>query len=199
MRTLAREWADWCDFETITDPENLFVDPTYLVAVVDGKKPDVGSDDEGDRRFRCLVLEDADNYLHAEAGCREAAISRLLNTADGLVGNDHLLVLLTMNTPAHRLNPAILRPGRMFASIGFRRFGQTEARRWLGQQAAIPVGGISLAELLAVRGTWARSRANASRPWAGTCEEWRALIHWAAPTGESHPPGIIGANRRFHP
>ena len=154
MRTLAREWADWCDFETITDHENLFVDPTYLVAVVDGKKPDVGSDpdDEGGRRFRCLVLEDADNYLHAEAGCREAAISRLLNTADGLVGTDHLLVLLTMNTPAHRLNPAILRPGRMFASIGFERFGQTEARRWLGQRAAIPVGGISLAELLAVRG-----------------------------------------------
>ena len=154
VRTLAREWADWCDFETITDPENLFVDPTYLVAVVDGKKPDVGSDpdDEGGRRFRCLVLEDADNYLHAEAGCREAAISRLLNTADGLVGNDRLLVLLTMNTPAHRLNPAILRPGRMFASIGFERFGQTEARRWLGQRAAIPVGGISLAELLAVRG-----------------------------------------------
>ena len=171
VRSLAREWAGWCDFETITDPERLFGDPEYLVSVVDGEQPGGGSGGgngganggaasggtepsggPSGRRFRCLVLEDADNYLHAEVGGREAAIRRLLNTADGLVGNDRLLVLLTMNTPAHRLNPAILRPGRMFASIAFEHFGQLEARRWFGRRADVPVGGISLAQMLHQRG-----------------------------------------------
>ena len=166
VRTLAREWSHWCDFETVTDPEQLFSDPHYLVSVVNGKKPDsdVGADD---RRFRCLVLEDADNYLHAEAGGREAAVSRLLNTADGLIGNDRLLVLLTMNTPADRLNPALLRPGRTLASIGFERFGQLEARRWLGRRADVPVGGISLAELLRARGDLCQITSTTEVPLGG--------------------------------
>ena len=150
-RVLVREWSDWCDFETVTDPEKLFADPNYLLSVVEGKKPsDVTECDAP--RLRCLVLEDADNYLHAEIGAREAAISRLLNTADGLLGNAGLLILLTMNTPARRLNPALLRPGRMFASVGFELFEQAEARTWLGRQENVPVGGISLAEMLHLRG-----------------------------------------------
>ena len=151
IRTLVREWSAWCDFENLTDPEKLLSDPQYLLSVVEGRKANAGAD-PSPGRLRCLVLEDADNYLRAEAGGREPAISRLLNAADGVLGNMGLLVLLTMNTPARRLNPALLRPGRMIASIGFERFGRTEAQRWLGTSGELPTGEASLAELLQARG-----------------------------------------------
>ena len=139
---------------------------------------------------RCLVLEDADNYLHAEAGGREAAVSRLLNTADGLIGNDRLLVLLTMNTPADRLNPALLRPGRMLASIGFERFAQVEARRWLGRPTS-PWAGSHSPNCSRRGATSVRSRRPPRSIWVAACDARRPPVQvWWCPTRRGRHAGI---------
>jgi hypothetical protein len=91
----------------VVDPEALFTSPGYLFAVILGRR-----DDEADERWVLLVLEDCDELLSAEAKERSGqALSRLLNVADGLVGQGlRVLVCLTTNEPVQRLHPALRRP-----------------------------------------------------------------------------------------
>ena len=151
VRALAREWAGWCEFESMADPERVFADPGYLLAVTERRTS--SQQDPGDpRRHRCLVLEDADQYLVAHGDGGGPAMSRLLATADGFIGQDGLFVLITTNTPAPRLQPALVRPGRCLASIGFDLFSPAEARKWLDGTGPTPRSSLSLADLYEHRG-----------------------------------------------
>ena len=61
-----------------------------------------------------------------------SALSRLLNVADGLIGQGtNTLLLITTNEPLGRLHPAVRRPGRCLADIEFLPFSPAEARAWL--------------------------------------------------------------------
>jgi hypothetical protein len=147
LRTLALSWAPWCATEVVVDPEALFTSPGYLFAVILGRR-----DDENDERWVLLVLEDCDELLSAEAKERSGqALSRLLNVADGLVGQGlRVLVCLTTNEPVQRLHPALRRPGRCLVELEVPRFSRAQAAEWLG---ASPLAGdsFSLAELIALR------------------------------------------------
>lgn len=147
LRTLALSWAPWCATEVVVDPEALFTMPGYLFAVILGRR-----DDSDDERWVLLVLEDCDELLRAEAKERSGqALSRLLNVADGLVGQGlRVLVCLTTNEPVQRLHPALRRPGRCLVELEVPRFTPSQAAEWLG---ARPIGGdsFSLAELIALR------------------------------------------------
>jgi len=130
IRALARAWQPWCSADLIADPERFFSDVAYMTAVMASTTSGYEADS-----WRLIIAEDADEYLRAtarhDAG---AALGRLLNLTDGLLGQgQNVLVLLTTNEDLGRLHPALTRPGRCLARIEFPRFNPQEAAQWLGE------------------------------------------------------------------
>lgn len=128
LRALARGWAPWCSAHFIMDPEELFGrGGAYMLDVLtwDG--------DDGEGRWRLVILEDAGELIAADArAVAGQALSRLLNVADGLLGQGtRTLVLITTNEPLKRLHPATHRPGRCLADVEFTPFTVEEANAWL--------------------------------------------------------------------
>ncbi|MBX6381908.1 MAG: AAA family ATPase [Microbispora sp.] len=150
LRTLAREWASWCQVDCVLDPELLFNDPGYLMDVAVGWD---GPDDDAEPRWRLLVLEDCDELIRAEAKQSTGqGLSRLLNLTDGLLGQGRdVLVAITTNEDLSRLHPAVVRPGRCLAQIEVGRFDAAQAAEWLGLPEGAGPGGATLAELFALR------------------------------------------------
>ncbi|MEV6369487.1 DUF5925 domain-containing protein [Micromonospora musae] len=151
LRALAQQWRKWCQVDCVLDPEELFGDPGYLTEVAVGE--DEEADDGPERSWRLLILEDCDELIRGEA--RQAAgqaLSRLLNLTDGLLGQGrNVLVAITTNEDLSRLHPAVVRPGRCLARIEVGRLSYAEASAWLGEEAGVPAGGATLAELYALR------------------------------------------------
>jgi hypothetical protein len=145
LRALGRAWASWCRTDCVLDPERLFADPGYLLEVVMGE-------DEDERRWRLLILEDCDELIRGEAKSTAGqALSRLLNLTDGLLGQgQNILIAITTNEPLARLHPAVVRPGRCLAQIEVGPLSAAEAQAWLGTSRSVP-GPMTLAALYARR------------------------------------------------
>jgi chloramphenicol 3-O-phosphotransferase len=127
LRALARAWAPWCSAHFIVDPEELLGrGGSYLLDLL-------SSDAEDEHRWRLVILEDTGEMIAADArSVTGQALSRLLNVADGLIGQGtNTLLLITTNEPVGRLHPAARRPGRCLADIEFVPFSLVEARAWL--------------------------------------------------------------------
>jgi hypothetical protein len=128
LRALAWEWREWCDLHYVTDPDALFgSSPEYLLTVL------LREEDDEEQRWRLLVLEDTGELLAADAKEQTGqGLSRLLNVVDGLVGQGlRVIVLVTTNDDLRSLHPAVSRPGRCAAAVGFRAFPRAEADAWL--------------------------------------------------------------------
>ena len=151
LRALSIAWRRWCRVDCVLDPERLFNDPTYLLAVGLAKVHASGGDDAAPG-WRLLVLEDCDELIRAGAkSVSGQALARLLNVTDGLLGHGRrLLVAITTNEPLDRLHPAVTRPGRCLAQIEVGRFSRAEALEWLGRDANGTGDGATLAELYAL-------------------------------------------------
>ncbi|HEY6395586.1 MAG TPA: hypothetical protein VIX12_09225, partial [Candidatus Binataceae bacterium] len=79
IRALAWEWRQWCQFEYVFDPENLFgARADYLARmVIDGSE---SASEEVTPHWRMLVLEDTGELLGIDAKERAShGLSRLLN------------------------------------------------------------------------------------------------------------------------
>lgn len=159
IRTLAKEWRKWCTTNIVTDPEHLFRAPNYLNRVLRdhldaAARPMLDGLPEAEQRWRLIVAEDTDEYLHATArNDAGASLGRLLNVTDGINSDGHrALVILTTNEHVSNLHPALTRPGRCLAQIEFGRFTTSEARAWLPSGIDPPRQPVSLAELLRLRG-----------------------------------------------
>ncbi|HEY2833465.1 MAG TPA: DUF5925 domain-containing protein [Sporichthyaceae bacterium] len=155
IRALARAWSSWCNPHLVIDPERFFGDAAYLVEVM--SEEDHGADPAAPRA-RLIICEDADDFIRA----REATgsgVGRLLNVADGLLGQGlNNIILLTANAPMQRLDPALIRPGRLLGHLEFERFTAAQAREWLGDPgAAVAHDGCTLAELYEMAGTTTRT------------------------------------------
>ncbi|WP_439650256.1 DUF5925 domain-containing protein [Glycomyces amatae] len=154
LRALAREWAPWCQVDTVLDPEAFFADPSYLMEVIIGSEMDLALDDGETRRghWRLMVLEDCDELIRGEA--KEASgqsLARLLNLTDGLLGQGReIMVAITTNERLDRLHPAVVRPGRCLAQIEVGALSPLESADWLG--AGTVREPMTLAELYAQRG-----------------------------------------------
>jgi hypothetical protein len=131
LRALSRAWVNWCDTHFITDPERfLGSDTGYLLEVLTARTP-------AERRrpptWKLIVLEDAGEFL--SAGAREPtaqALARLLNVTDGMLGQGtEVVLLITTNEPLRTLHPAVVRPGRCWATIEFSPLSADEANEWL--------------------------------------------------------------------
>lgn len=153
LRSLAREWRQWCQVDCVLDPERLFGDPGYLMGVV------VGAESGDEQRWRLLLLEDCDELIRGEAKQSTGqALSRLLNLTDGMLGQGReVLIGITTNEDLARLHPAVVRPGRCLAKIEVGPLPREQAVTWLAEHDAVDradrVGpaGATLAELFAVR------------------------------------------------
>lgn len=156
VRALAQEWRAWCTTTIVVDPDRLLKEPGYLFEVVlDDDSGNGGAVGGRSERWRLLVLEDCDELLRHDAKRQTGqALSRLLNLADGVIGQGlRLLICMTTNEEIGRLHPAVLRPGRCLANVEVRSFTRAEAAAWLqgaGVAAAAPAGAASLAELFAI-------------------------------------------------
>jgi SpoVK/Ycf46/Vps4 family AAA+-type ATPase len=91
-------------------------------------------------KSRLLICEDLDDLI---ASRRTGGLERLLNLADGVLGQGRdLVILITTNVRPNELDPALIRPGRCMANIEFERFSIDEARdrlRVTGRQIAAPM------------------------------------------------------------
>ena len=142
IRSLAREWRRWCDFEYIIDPEELLTQGSYLVNVVlaeDNSPEDVPTQSViGETlayKWRLLILEDAEEFIRSDVKDRVGqALARLLNIGDGLIGQGlKLMILITTNAKIDGLHPAITRAGRCVAEIEVPLLSGEEASRWLNR------------------------------------------------------------------
>jgi len=114
-----------------------------------------------------FVLEDCGELLRADA--RGQSLSRLLNIADGVIGQSRrLLICITTNEPIGRLHPAIVRPGRCLSTIEVRSFTRSEAAAWLGP-GHTPRDEMTLAEMYATQLVRRSPRPTTPRGW-GTCK-----------------------------
>ena len=87
-----------------------------------------GKDHMG-RGGRVVILEDAERLLMERAADNRDALSNLLNLADGFLGDAlQLHVVATVNCPLDRIDPALLRPGRLMASHSFTRLTKHQAQ-----------------------------------------------------------------------
>jgi hypothetical protein len=153
LRALAREWAGWCQVDTVLDPEAFFSDPSYLMEVIIGSEMDLHLGEEGPKgeSWRLMIVEDCDELIRGEAKeTAGQALSRLLNLTDGLLGQGReIMVAITTNERLDRLHPAVVRPGRCLAQIEVGELAPAEAAGWLGGEAVSSP--MTLAELYALR------------------------------------------------
>lgn len=131
IRALGRQWKDWCRVHYIVDPDEFLEHAEYMLNVA------LAENEEA--KWMLLVMEDADEFLTADAKMRSGqSLSRLLNLSDGFVGQGlNMLVLLTTNEPVGRLHPAVVRPGRCIADIEFAAFSAEEAHEWLAAKGQV--------------------------------------------------------------
>jgi len=117
-------------------------DALYIqFATIDGKRrrfyEDIDDDYLEDKTLgRMLVLEDSDSLLESRKE-GNFMMNRLLNMSDGLVSLPDRKLVFSTNLPSlSSVDPAILRPGRCFAVINFRRLNGREA--WEAHRAVYP-------------------------------------------------------------
>lgn len=153
LRAIASEWRSWADLHYIVDPDELFGGHAdYLLDVL---LFEVYRDEaEGDpaERWRVLVLEDTGELLAADAKERTGqALSRLLNTVDGMIGQGlKILVLVTTNEELKKLHPAVSRPGRCAARLTFEELDRETVAAWaVSHDVELEDGPRTLAELYA--------------------------------------------------
>jgi len=168
IRSLLYSILPWCDSSYIVDPEAFFGNADYMLQVLLDQGDDISyfdddEDEEGEEddffilqgkdRWRLLIVEDADEFLKSEAKEKVGqALSRLLNLADGIIGQGlNFLILITTNEHLENIHKAVAREGRCLANIHFPAFSRTEAQYWLGaeNEGALPPAGdeFSLAQL----------------------------------------------------
>lgn len=152
IRSLTGEWRSWAQFHFITDPEEFLRNPNYLMNTLSDRRSSRPGGSAN--RWRILVLEDSGEYLAPDAKhVQGQALSRLLNVCDGVLGQAmHALVLVTTNEPLRTLHPALARPGRCLADVGFERFDEADIGRWAAVRANEPpeLTSATLAELYAL-------------------------------------------------
>jgi hypothetical protein len=144
LRALAKEWAPWCKFEYIVDPENFFGQADYMTEVLLRGHTDDEESSEAEvtpyllkqrrerAKWRLLVLEDTGELLAADAKQRTGqALSRFLNVVDGFIGQGlQVLVMVTTNEPLREMHQAVSRPGRCASALEFVRLSAEEADQW---------------------------------------------------------------------
>jgi hypothetical protein len=138
IRSLAKEWVSWCATSYFVYPEFFFNDPDYMLQVIlNNDHSERRWDHEQEdwvtpKKWHLLVFEDAGELLYKDAKERQGqALSRLLNLADGMIGQGlRVLVLITTNEKISSFHDAVSREGRVSSLVDFKKLNHDEADRW---------------------------------------------------------------------
>ncbi len=157
VRSLMREWLDWCTFHYVVDPASFFSNSTYMLSLL-SKVSEVGQSEDGDRKWSLIILEDAGEFIAMDSRHQYGqALAKLLNLCDGLLGQGQkLLFLITTNEEVQNLHPAIVRHGRCLTNLEFPEFSELEASQWLeshGVTTSASSKRLTLSDLFAVAGS----------------------------------------------
>lgn len=80
-------------------------------------------------KLKIVIIEDAETLLMQRGSDNHDSLSNLLNIADGFLGSFlKLHVICTVNTAIEKLDPAVMRPGRLLAQQTFNRLSPEQAR-----------------------------------------------------------------------
>jgi hypothetical protein len=83
-----------------------------------------------EEKQKVVIIEDAETLLMQRASDNQESLSNLLNIADGFLGAFlQMHIICTVNTQIDKLDPAVLRPGRLLARHVFSRLSPLQARR----------------------------------------------------------------------
>lgn len=139
---LMKEWHDWAEASVVTDSDRLLGNPDYLNSMI--------FESSNTDKWLMLVIEDGDEFLNVDSKENKGQdISRLLNLADGIVGQGiKILIVISTNIEHTKLNDAITRPGRCIANIHYRGFTVDEATAWLDARG---VTGVDLTDKLELK------------------------------------------------
>jgi hypothetical protein len=157
IRSLMREWLDWCTFHDVVDPAVFFSNTSYMLSLL-SKVSEAGQSEDGDRKWSLIILEDAGEFIAMDSRQQYGqALAKLLNLCDGLLGQGQkLLFLITTNEEVQNLHPAIVRHGRCLTNLAFPEFSEMEAREWLESHNVAPPASaksLTLSDLFAVAGS----------------------------------------------
>jgi len=156
IRALARMWNEMHGVipEVIIDPEQLYENPRYITSLlVNGSNRIYTSKVEPP--FRLIIAEDCAQLFSTDSRS-QTGFSRLLNTVDGLLGQDQKIIFVfTANEQINEIDPAILRAGRCLQNLEVPSWNRKQALEWIGKHdATISAGNlpneISLAEMYAI-------------------------------------------------
>ena len=98
-----------------------------------------------------MVMEDADSFLAARQD-GNTMMHKFLNVSDGLISAAHKKIIFSTNLPnISDIDPALMRPGRCFDTMQFRKLTREESKKVyaeVGCERQLPDGNeFSLAEL----------------------------------------------------
>ena len=181
IRALVREWTKWCDGAYIVDPDAFFHNANYMMQVMLDESEQamrwddfMGKDDDDEEekaevvRWKLIILEDSGELLASDAKQRTGqALSRLLNIADGLIGQGlRVLILITTNEELDSLHEAVSRPGRCASKIVFPRLSKDESNEWLAKRSLEATDKPqSLAELYGVQEGFTKKSEKDNKPY----------------------------------
>jgi len=141
IRGLARYLHDTkkASIEVILDPETLFGNTTYLDNILldeedfqEEEDDDIEEDGSTPKsKLRIIIMEDCADIF--SVGCRnKAGFNRLLNSADGLLGQgQNFVYLLTANEAIEKIDAAVLRSGRCLQNLEISPLTLKQANTWL--------------------------------------------------------------------
>ncbi len=135
LGALAYAWRDWASFSYIADPAALLDDSAALLEYMTLRDPD--------DRWRVAILEDTGELFGLDATSRVGqTLSRLLNASDGMLGHgSKTMFIITTNERVTSFHPAVIRPGRCAALVGFEPLSVIQAKEWLVAHDATAVAG----------------------------------------------------------
>jgi ATPase family associated with various cellular activities (AAA) len=135
LGALAYAWREWAAFSYIADPAALLDDSAALLEYMTLRDPD--------DRWRVAILEDTGELFGLDASSRVGqTLSRLLNASDGMLGHgSKTMFVITTNERVTSFHPAVIRPGRCAALVGFEPLSVIQAKEWLVAHDATAVAG----------------------------------------------------------
>lgn len=128
------------------DKKMIFIPPDYAYKIA---SPDFLSL-LMDHPNSILIIEDAENVIEQRQGSNNAAVSNLLNIADGLLSDClSIQIICTFNTDISKIDNALLRKGRILGKYEFKPLKKEKARQLINylQLAYKPDKEMTLAEI----------------------------------------------------
>lgn len=143
IRSLILALKQRARIDVITDPQIFFADTDYVYRLLMDEdfielpsrlraQPQTAEPTAAKDRFRLLILEDSAELIMAGCRDRNEGFTRLLNLADGLVGQGlRFLLLLTANEDLEEMDRAVLRHGRCLQNLTFPKLDYSKAMEWM--------------------------------------------------------------------